>query len=405
MNDMDKGKKIYKVSELNNIVKELLDEEFANVWLEGEISNFKQHTSGHCYFVLKDENARVSAVMFKWQASYLKFLPEDGLKVIARGNVSLFVKGGNYQVVVSHLEPLGEGPLQVAFGQLKRKLEDEGLFDAKFKKKLPLLVQKLAIVTSPTGAAVYDMLTVIERRFPNIRVLIYPVHVQGETAAGEIAEALSDLNKRFSDMDAVIIGRGGGSLEDLWPFNEEVVARAIFNSKLPVISAVGHEVDYSISDFVSDLRAPTPSAAIELVIANKAELDEKLSALSARLISIVKFTVKDYQNRYNRAEESRAFKRPMEFYEKFQQEIDYYLERMSTHANHYMQLKEDHMRSMIGRLNALSPLEVLSRGYGITWKVRDGRILRDSSVVSVGEKIKTKLHKGGIICEVIDTEN
>ncbi len=399
---MDTERRVYKISELNNLTKELLEGQFSDIWLEGEISNFKQHTSGHLYFALKDEVAQIQAVMFKWQASYLKFRPEDGLKVIVKGKVSLFVKAGKYQFVVSYIEPLGAGPLQVAFEQLKRKLEGEGLFNDEYKKELPLLVQKMVIVTSPTGAAVHDMLSIMERRFSNVHVLIYPVHVQGELAAGEIAAAISDINEHFTDIDVIIIGRGGGSLEDLWPFNEEVVARAIYKSRLPVISAVGHEVDYSIADFVSDLRAPTPSAAIELVIANKTELEERLSSLFARMVSSMEFMFGDYRNRYRRARENRVFRRPMEFCERFQQEADYYLERISTSVSHYVRLKDDYVRSVIGKLNALSPLNVLSRGYGITWKLKNNEVLRDTAMVNVGEKVKTRLHKGEIICEVLE---
>jgi len=394
-------KKIYKVSELNKLVKELLEEEFVQVWVEGEISNFKHHSSGHYYFDIKDAGAQLSSVMFRWQAAMLKFCPEDGMKVVVCGNLSLFVKTGRYQLIVLRMEPLGAGPLQVAFQQLLDKLKAEGLFEQSHKKPIPMLVQKMAIITSPTGAVIHDMLTIIERRFSNVQVLIYPVHVQGETAAGEVSAAIEDVNKNFPEMDVIIVGRGGGSLEDLWPFNEEIVARAIYNSALPVISAVGHEVDYTIADFVSDLRAPTPSAAIELVIVNKTAMEEKLSGLISRIISSMEYSVKNYQHQLRAVVQNRIFRRPVEFCERLQQEIDYDVESIRTSLSHFFQLKNSSFRSLVDKLNILSPLNILSRGYGISWKLPENRVLKDTAEVSIGDKVRTRLQKGELVCEVI----
>ena len=394
-------KKIYKVSELNKLVKELLEEEFVQVWVEGEISNFKHHSSGHYYFDIKDAGAQLSSVMFRWQAAMLKFCPEDGMKVVVCGNLSLFVKTGRYQLIVLRMEPLGAGPLQVAFQQLLDKLKAEGLFEQSHKKPIPMLVQKMAIITSPTGAVIHDMLTIIERRFSNVQVLIYPVHVQGETAAGEVSAAIEDVNKNFPEMDVIIVGRGGGSLEDLWPFNEEIVARAIYNSALPVISAVGHEVDYTIADFVSDLRAPTPSAAIELVIVNKTALEEKLSGLISRIISSMEYSVKNYQHQLRAVVQNRIFRHPVEFCERLQQEIDYDVESIRTSLSHFFQLKNSSFRSLVDKLNILSPLNILSRGYGISWKLPENRVLKDTAEVSIGDKVRTRLQKGELVCEVI----
>ncbi len=248
---------ILTVSELTREIKDILEDRFPDVWIEGEISNLRIPPSGHIYFTLKDDFSQIRAVLFKMQARTLRFVPEDGLHIIGRGRVSLYEKRGDYQLILESIEPKGMGALQLAFLQLKEKLEREGLFDPTLKKTIPMIPQKIGIVTSPTGAVIQDMLHILERRFKNLHILLYPVRVQGEGASSEIAEAINYFN-RFTDADVMIVGRGGGSLEDLWAFNEEVVARAIYRSKTPIISAVGHETDYTIADFVADLRAPHP---------------------------------------------------------------------------------------------------------------------------------------------------
>src|SRR5512139_1004597 len=273
---------IYSVSALTAEVKAVLEDGFSAIWVEGELSNFKHHTSGHMYFTLKDAQAQIRGVMFRGHNRLLRFQPADGLSVLVCGTVTVYERRGEYQINVEFMEPKGIGALQLAFEQLKAKLEAEGLFDESRKRPLPLLPRKIGIITSPTGAVIRDMLTVIGRRFPGLEVLIHPVAVQGEGAAGEIAAALGRLGVR-TDLDVLVVARGGGSLEDLWAFNEEAVARAIAASPIPVISAVGHETDVTIADFVADLRAPTPSAAAELVIAAKKEFVSRIEQLASRL--------------------------------------------------------------------------------------------------------------------------
>src|SRR4030066_820404 len=273
---------ILTVSELTQEIKDILEDKFPDVWVEGEISNLRIPPSGHIYFTLKDDLRQIRAVLFKRQARTLRFVPEDGLHTICRGRFSLYEKRGDYQLILETIEPKGIGALQLAFLQLKERLEKEGLFDPAHKKAVPMIPQKIGIVTSPTGAVIQDMLHILGRRFENLHILLYPVRVQGEGVSSEIAEAIKYFNQR-TEVDVIIVGRGGGSLEDLWAFNEEVVARAIYRSKIPVISAVGHETDYQIADFVADLRAPTPSAAAELVVRDKREMKNILHYLGGRL--------------------------------------------------------------------------------------------------------------------------
>ena len=400
---MEELRKIYKVSEINKIAKNLLEGEFPEIWLEGEISNLTLHSSGHLYFSLKDEEAQISAIMYKWQVRELEFVPENGMKVIVRGKLSVFVKGGRYQIIVSTLEPIGIGALQQAFEQLKQKLEKEGLFDNARKRPIPMLPQKIGIVTSPTGAAICDILNVIERRFANVHILIHPVRVQGDRAAGEIAEAIAYLNEHFPSLDVLIVGRGGGSLEDLWPFNREIVARAIYNSRIPVISAVGHEVDYTIADFVADLRAPTPSAAAELVVTNKIELEKKILLLTSKIKSSMEYKLDEWTSQYRRFVESRIFLHPEELYSQFQQEIDYYLEKIISKCAHFLDFQKERLNSIVGKLDVLSPLNILARGYSITYKLPENEVLRNISQVNLKDRVKVKLHQGEIICTVEET--
>lgn len=401
---MEEPRKIYKVSEINKIAKNLLEEEFPEIWLEGEISNFTLHSSGHLYFSLKDEDAQINAIMYKWQAGQLEFVPENGMKVIAQGKISVFVKGGRYQIIVYGLKPIGIGALQQAFEQLKRKLEREGLFDKARKRPIPMLPQKIGIVTSPTGAAIRDILNIIERRFANVHILIHPVRVQGDQAAGEIAEAIAYVNERFPSLDVLIVGRGGGSLEDLWPFNREIVARAIYNSRIPVISAVGHEVDYTIADFVADLRAPTPSAAAELVVTNKIELEKKILLLTSKIKLSMKHELDELTSQYRRLVDSRIFLHPEELYSQFQQEIDYYLEKITSKCAHFLDFQKERLNSIAGKLNVLSPLNILARGYSIAYKLPENEILKSISQVTMKDKVKVKLHRGEIICTVEETD-
>ncbi|MFB0527040.1 MAG: exodeoxyribonuclease VII large subunit [bacterium] len=401
---MEEPRKIYKVSEINKIAKNLLEGEFPDIWLEGEISNLTLHSSGHLYFSLKDEEAQINAIMYKWQAGQLEFMPESGMKVIAKGKISVFVKGGRYQIIVYDLKPIGIGALQQAFEQLKRKLEKEGLFDMARKRLIPMLPQKIGIVTSPTGAAIRDILNIIERRFANVHILIHPVRVQGDQAAGEIAEAIASINEHFPSLDVLIVGRGGGSLEDLWSFNREIVARAIYDSRIPVISAVGHEIDYTIADFVADLRAPTPSAAAELVVTNKIELEKRILLLTSKIKSSIEYELDELTSQYGRLADSRIFLHPEELYSQFQQDIDYYLERIVSHCKHFFDFQSERLNSLMGKLDVLSPLHILARGYSITYKLPGNEILKSISQVTMKDKVKVKLHRGEIICTVEETD-
>jgi len=401
---VEESRKIYKVSEINKIAKNLLEGEFPDIWLEGEISNLTLHSSGHLYFSLKDEEAQINAIMYKWQAGQLEFMPESGMKVIAQGKISVFVKGGRYQIIVYDLKPIGIGALQQAFEQLKRKLEKEGLFDKARKRPMPMLPQKIGIVTSPTGAAIRDILNIIERRFANVHILIHPVRVQGDQAAGEIAEAITYVNEHFPYLDVLIVGRGGGSLEDLWSFNREIVARAIYDSRIPVISAVGHEIDYTIADFVADLRAPTPSAAAELVVSNKIELEKRILLLTSKIKSSMEHELDELTSQYRRLVQSRVFLHPEEIYSQFQQDIDYYLERIVSHCTHFFDFQNERLNSLVGKLEVLSPLHILARGYSITYKLPGNEILKSISQVTMKDKVKVKLHRGEIICTVEETD-
>jgi len=401
---MEEHRKIYKVSEINRMVKNLLEGQFPDIWLEGEISNLTLHSSGHLYFSLKDEEAQISAIMYKWQVEGLEFAPENGMKVIARGKISVFVKGGRYQIIVYALEPVGIGALQQAFEQLKRKLEKEGLFDKAHKRPMPMLPQRIGIITSPTGAAIRDILNIIERRFANVHILVNPVRVQGDRAAGEIAEAIGYLNEHFPTLDVLIVGRGGGSLEDLWPFNREIVARAIYDSRIPVISAVGHEVDYTIADFVADLRAPTPSAAAELVVTNKIELEKRILLLTSKIKSSIEHELDEWNGLYRRLVESRIFLHPEELYSQFQQEVDYFVEKMVSKCTHFLDFQNERLRSITGKLDVLSPLNILGRGYSITYRLPENEILKSTSQVKMKDKVKVRLHEGQIICTVEETD-
>jgi len=400
---VEESRKIYKVSEINRIVKNLVEGEFPEIWLEGEVSNLTLHSSGHLYFSLKDEEAQINAIMYNWEVGQLEFVPENGMKVIARGKISIFVKGGRYQIIVEGLEPIGIGALQQAFEQLKRKLEKEGLFDKAHKKPIPMLPQKIGIVTSPTGAAIRDILNIIERRFANVHILIYPARVQGDRAASEIAEGITYFNEHFPSLDVLIVGRGGGSLEDLWPFNREIVARAIYDSRIPVISAVGHEIDYTIADFVADLRAPTPSAAAELVVTNKIELEKKIVLLTSKIKSFMEYELDECTNRYRRFVESRIFLHPEELYSQFQQEIDYYLEKIVSKCTHFLDFQQERLNSIVGKLDVLSPLNILARGYSIAYKLPENEVLRNTAQVNIKDTVKIKLHRGEIICTVEET--
>ncbi len=360
---MTDGRKIFTVSELNKEIRIILEDSFPDVWLEGEISNFKAYPSGHLYFSLKDAESMLSAVMFQGSARYLKFRLEDGLKVVVRCKVSAYAKRGNYQVLVSSVEPAGRGALQLAFEQLKAKLEKEGLFSAERKRKIPLLPRRIGIVTSPTGAAIRDILTVINRRFANVEIILYPAHVQGDEAKTEIAQGIEYLNAHYPELDVLLVGRGGGSYEDLWAFNEEIVARAIAASRIPLISCVGHEIDYTIADFVADLRAPTPSAAAELVVRDKQELFSSLRSLLIRLDNRMRAILDTLDDRVSHLAGSRAMTDPASLFEERLRDIDDIFSRLSDSQKRRVKDGQARVAHGAGQLRLLSPFRLLAM-YG-----------------------------------------
>lgn len=390
---------IYTITELTRKIKELLELKFTSIWVEGEISNFKHDSSKHMYFSLKDENSLMHAAMFKGANQRLKFKPEDGLHVIAHGTISVYEKRGDYQIIVEYLEPVGLGALQLAFEQLKEKLEKEGLFDVSRKKPIPKFPNKIGIITSLTGAAIKDMLNIINRRFANVSITIYPVRVQGEGAAKEISQAIEDMNK-MKNFDVLIVGRGGGSLEDLWAFNEETVARAIYNSRIPVISAVGHEIDFTISDFVADLRASTPSAAAELVVKEKQEILNYINSIDMRIKTAITNILENFKERFNWIKSHVIFREPMTMIREYQQIVDDLAGRLGMHIQHIVEIQKRNLEITIGRLEALSPLSVLARGYSLCLKFSGGSLVKNSNSVEIKEKLRIILNRGQLICSV-----
>ncbi len=388
-----KEKHIYTVSELTKYIRVILEDSFPGVWIEGEVSNFVLHTSGHMYFSLKDANSVLKCAMFKRANMGLKFKPKDGMKVLCFGKLSVYEARGDYQLIAEEIEPKGVGALQLAFQQLKERLQKEGLFDQSHKIQIPSLPTAIGIVTSPTGAAIRDILNIARRRFSNVEIIINPVKVQGADAKDEIAAAVRDFNK-MKNVDVIIVTRGGGSLEDLWPFNEEVVARAVYDSEIPVISAVGHEIDFTICDFVSDLRAPTPSAAAELVLPRKDDLINQINTALLRLKNSLSGMVETLSGRLERLKNSYALRQPMNMINQYVQEVDDLKKDLSLRVDHILKMRGEGFGSVIGKLEALNPLAILNRGYSVTVKVPSGEIIKDSARLSKGDVIETKFGKG-----------
>ncbi len=391
------SRQIFSVSQLTQEIKNILENNFYYVWVEGEISNTRSPISGHIYFTLKDEGAQVKAVIFRGQSRGMKFKLTDGLHVICRGMVSVYKERGEYQLILDRIEPKGVGAQQLALQQLKEKLAKEGFFDAARKKPIPMLPKKVGIITSPTGAAIRDILKVFERRFLDIGVLIYPVRVQGMESAQEISKGIEELN-HLGGLDIIIIARGGGSQEDLWAFNEEVVARAIYNSKAPVVSAVGHEIDYTIADMVADLRAPTPSAAAEMVIRSKEEFKERLSAINFQLISAIKNMMSDKRIILHRLE--RGLIDPSRRLKEIRLRLGDVTDRLGIAMTHFTKIIKKDYNNLVDRLNILSPLNILGRGYSITRKLPSMAILHDSKDVETGDDVNVILGKGEIFGKV-----
>ncbi len=436
-------RKVWTVSELTLRIRDLLEAEFHDIWVEGEISNFRRAQSGHYYFTLKDVRAQLRCVCFRNQARLLKFRPEDGLHVRVRGSVGVYEQRGEYQIYIELIEPVGLGALQLAFEQLKRKLEAEGLFDPGRKTSLPLLPRRVGLVTSPTGAAVRDILRILRRRHPNLHILLYPVRVQGEGAAKEIAEAITWFN-RAQAADVLIVGRGGGSLEDLWAFNEEVVARAIFASEIPVISGVGHEIDFTIADFVADVRAPTPSAAAEMLVRTRQEFDRHIGELRQRMRQQMRLLLYQWRDSVQELTTHRAFRRVENLVREYRQRLDDAVLRLAQALEQRTDAARQRLTVAATRLVAYdfrprvaglrgrleqrgielgvriervlaelrrrlehlrvqleerSPVQVLERGYAIVFDAA-GRIVRAAEQVALGDELGVQLARGKLTTEV-----
>lgn len=421
---MDDKRKIYSVAELNRAARFTLENGIGEVWVEGEISRLTRQSSGHWYFTLKDAEAAVSCAMFKQNNASAVFTPKDGLKVRVFGQASLYEPRGSYQLIIRKMEEAGKGSLQELFEKLKAKLAAEGLFDESRKKPLPLLPQKIGVVTSPTGAAIRDIINVLTRRFPNLGILLAPVPVQGEGAAEKIAAAIEYLNTR-DDIAVLIVGRGGGSIEDLWAFNEEIVARAIASSRIPVISAVGHEIDFTISDLVADVRAPTPSAAAELAVPVKAELETQIARLAARLggslqnqVHVLRERIPGFRKTMTHAlmdnlrqrqqkvdETSRTLVACLKNAVTIQkQRLPGFQQTLTHRLESAVSEKRQIVRRLGVQLRALSPLAVLDRGYSLTQTI-DGKVVRDVAQLKKGDTLKTRFAKGTVISEVKEKES
>ncbi len=393
-------RKVFSVSELNRNIRFMLEDNFSNVWVEGELSSFIHHSSGHMYFSVKDDKAVVRCAMFKGSNSRVKFKPESGMQVVVRGKVSFYAPRGDTQMIVEDMEPKGIGALQVAFDQLKKKLYQEGLFDASNKKPIPYFPNRVGIVTSLSGAVIHDIQHVLDRRFPKADLVIAPVQVQGADAKYEIQKAIQDLNE-FNAVDVIILARGGGSMEDLWAFNEEIVARAIFDSKIPIISAIGHEVDYTIADFVSDERAPTPSAAAEMVYPIQLELEMTLERIQKQLKRLMQSVMEESEERLDRILQNHFLNKPQlllempsERLERVQEKLAMGLERKYTqHAHRFA--------GLIGKLEVLSPLSSLARGYSIVFDAESNNIIKSTRALKPGQRLRTRLADGEFTSEVI----
>ena len=399
------------------------DEHLKSVYLKGEISNFKSHTTGHLYFSLKDENSKINAIMFNSSARKNVFTPTDGMKVLVHGRITVYEATGNYQIYVDEMLEDGIGNLYIAFEQLKEKLSKEGLFDTKYKKKIPKFPERVGVVTAPTGAAIKDILSTIKRRYPICEVILFPSLVQGENAASDIVNKIK-MTENYN-LDVLIVGRGGGSIEDLWPFNEEIVARAIFDCNIPIISAVGHEIDYTIADFVADLRAPTPTGAAELAVPNLLDLQKHMDQLHIRLNEGI-LKIVNYQKLYLESlKNSFVIKNPLIIYDNKKQKIDLIIEKLNQLLNIKLnknidklnflknsyilknpeilyKQKQEKITNIIEKLELINPLKVLKRGYSVVYK--DDKIISSIKLINKGENLKIKLADGMVNTKVEGVE-
>jgi exodeoxyribonuclease VII large subunit len=394
------ARKVYSVSELTRLIKRSLQNQFGYVWVTGEITDLRPSQRRHFYFKLKDECAQIQVVLFYGRARHLKFELENGLELLVWGLLSVYEPRGEYQLVAQYVEPRGRGALQVAFEQLKRKLDAEGLFDTDRKKPIPAFPWRVGIVTSPVGAAIKDMLNIITRRFPHYHLIITPVKVQGEGAAEEIAAAIALLNRFQPRPDVIIVGRGGGSIEDLWAFNEEVVARAIFASEIPVISAVGHEIDVTISDMVADRRALTPSEAAELITPDEGELMETLAGYGVRLAQALQGSLRTLRTRLDSYTRSYALRRPRELLFADQQRVDELTSRLTNAMISILRHRHEQLLQLGHRLEAVSPLAVLARGYSLTLDAKTRKVITQAEELTPGQVIETVLRRGRVRSEV-----
>ncbi len=409
------------VTDVNTYLKTIMDNDpFLNyVYIKGEISNLKFHTRGHLYFSLKDENSKINAVMFNYKNMNIDFVPEDGMNVLVKGKISVFVNGGSYQITVTNMKQDGIGNLYILFEELKKKLKNEGLFDEEHKKKLPRIPKKIGVITASTGAAVRDIISTINRRFPLAEIILFPSLVQGTGAKENLVKMIETADK--SDVDVIILGRGGGSIEDLWAFNEEIVARAVYNAKKPIVSAVGHEIDFTICDFVADLRAPTPTGAAELVVPSKLEIQKYLSDYNSRLLSVITSKISTYKTTLKKLENSYILNNPKSMYEVEEQKLDSILEKLGSLMGHTLEKSKlklenltknitpnilykldknkSHLETLEQKLELLNPENILKKGYSLT--IKDGKIITDASELKDGDTITTKLSIGTINSKVI----
>ena len=388
---MGLNQEILTVSEITRKIKLSIESGFASVMLQGELSNFKRHTSGHLYFTLKDEYAQISGVMWRSRAAGLAFEPRSGLKVIVTGRVTVYEVRGIYQIDASSMRPLGVGELQIAFERMKQKLAEEGLFDPGVKKPLPEYPERIGIVTSPTGAALQDVLNILRRTFPGLTVVLAPVRVQGSGAAEEIAGAVNDLNAH-GEVDVIIVGRGGGSIEDLWAFNEEVVARAIYQSRIPVMSAVGHEIDFTIADFVADVRAPTPSAAAELVVKDKQTILEIIRQYCYSMHDVILDRVRNQRDTIRHLLKSYAFNRPVDSLRQYTQRLDELDRAISLSSSHNLEVAQTRLEGLHHRIASLDPSRTLKRGYAIVRK--DGQAVGSTRILQKSDRVEIQFHDG-----------
>ena len=395
--------RIYSVWEITRYIKQKLDSDelLRDIYVKGELSNVSQPTSGHVYFTLKDEYAELRCVMFRDRNALLKFTLEDGMSVIVRGHISVYEKRGEYQLYVEELQESGIGELYRAFEQLKKKLKDEGMFDAAYKKPIPAIPRTIGIITSPTGAAIRDMINITRRRFPHVHILLAPVAVQGEEAAPQIVNAIKLMNRVNSELmkvDVLVVGRGGGSIEELWAFNEESVARAIFASEIPVISAVGHETDFTISDFVADRRAATPSEAAELVVPDKRQIEKNLSAFELQLRQNIYKMIEEQRRRLESIEKNVLFRTPTERINQYRQTVDELKRTLIAEVIHRVQLHKKELQALTGKLDALSPRAILKRGYSICLK--EQKVVRSVMDITTGDMLRVLFQDGEAISEV-----